>query len=82
MRVLKIYSALVLEDCFYPSGIRALRAGTEVEVEVSGGTVYVLDPRMGRDMVWSTDDEDWVWRHLVMEAPWKSFETTKEAVKQ
>lgn len=74
---MKIYDAVAVKDAFYKSGRPVFSEGDRLRLEVKDGTdtVYVTpasNPH-GNEFVYSTDDEDWVWEHLLVELPWKDF---------
>jgi hypothetical protein len=69
-----LLDAVVIKDVSYPSGNIALNLGDHVQVVRNGSLFFVYDPKRRsyteacrNDFAYSTDSEDWVREHLVLE---------------
>lgn len=81
MTTIKVYDAVCVEDARYGSGTTFLHEGQPCKLQVSetGLTYWVyVDGRVDAAAVFCGQDEDWVWKHLMTELPWKKFDNSKE----
>lgn len=72
MRMILVFDAVVIEDFLYPSGTACLLEGDRVQLIVDSNRATVKrDSVLERpEAVWGGVDQDWIWRHLIVECPW------------
>src|ERR1041385_7261234 len=74
MKTIRVYQALCIKDAAYSSGRIFLIAGEKCLLQVyeEGQTYFVKGEHQGLDQthpfVFSSNDQDWVWKHLICES--------------